>query len=70
MNLFLALAAEHRKTSGHDIFNLESLTYINCEVCSFLIAEKREQEKAEAEHNRQLEEEQALDTLRNDEIQP
>jgi len=52
MNLFLALCAEHKQRTRHDIFTQGPLdtTHITCEVCLFLSAEKRDIDKAEAEY--------------------
>lgn len=51
MNLFLALAAEHKARTGHSIFTQGPLdtTHMTCSVCLFLGAEKRKIEKEEAE---------------------
>jgi hypothetical protein len=52
-NLFFALAAEHKQRTGHDIFRQFSMTYMSCDVCLYLDAEKRRME--ESEHFRELE---------------
>lgn len=51
MNIFLALAAEHKARTGHDIHTQTPLdtTHMNCLVCLHLWSEKRDLEKAEAE---------------------
>lgn len=43
MNLFLALCAEHKQRTEHDIFTqgVFDITHINCDVCLFLSSERR-----------------------------
>lgn len=43
----LAIHAEHKARTGHDAFNRTTLQVTSCDVCLFLDAEKRDQDKAE-----------------------
>ena len=49
-NLMLAIWAEHKARTGHDVFKVHRHAPINCDVCLYIGAEKREQDKAEAEY--------------------
>ena len=55
MNLFMAIYHEHKARTGHDIYKRKPLTYINCDVCLYLDAEKRVHDQAEARHYQDLE---------------
>lgn len=54
MNLFLALAAEHKARTGHDVHRQFPSAAIHsvCDVCSHLWSEKRRLEEEEAEFYR------------------
>lgn len=49
MNLLLAIHAEHKQRTGHDIFRT-SARLIGCDVCLFIGAEKRRLDDAEREY--------------------
>ena len=55
MNLFLALLAEHKQRTGHDPLNTNSLSYLRCDVCLYLNAEKRDLDKAEEQYYKEQE---------------
>lgn len=54
MNLLLAIHAEHKARTGHDIITRPN-KFSNCDVCTFLWAESRDQEKIKAEYYKSLE---------------
>ena len=56
MNLFLALAAEHKQRTRHDIFTEPPLStrHLHCDVCLHLGSEWRHIQKAEREHYEEM----------------
>lgn len=52
MNLLLAIHAEHKQRTGHDVFNEPPLSTkaICCDVCLYLKAEKQALDKAAKDH--------------------
>lgn len=53
MNLLLAIHAEHKQRTGHDVFTAgnHSTLHIRCDVCLFIGAARREEEEAEQRYN-------------------
>jgi len=56
INLLLAIHAEHKARTGHDVFTEPPLSIraINCDVCAAIKAEKREMEEAEKRYYESL----------------
>lgn len=54
-NLFMAVYYEHKARTGHDIFKRNSFSFIGCNVCLYLDAEKRKYEKAKKEYYEEME---------------
>lgn len=59
-NLMLALAAEHKQRTGHDVWAQGPLAIEPsfCDVCLHLHAEKRHQEEMERQHYEEMEREE------------